>query len=149
MKFSTDREAVDLVNASPFGLGGSVFSQNTYRAEIMGRLIKTGMCNINDFAVNYLCQSLPFGGVKRSGFGRFAGVEGLRGECVVKCVTVDRLPFVKTTIPPLLDYPLNRERSTAFCQELARTVYGQTWGAKVAAVINLVKVSVFGSAPKQ
>ena len=42
------------------------------------------MCNINDFAVNYLCQSLPFGGVKISGFDRFAGPEGLRGNCLVR-----------------------------------------------------------------
>jgi hypothetical protein len=42
------------------------------------------MCNVNDFAVNYLCQSLPFGGVNVSGFDRFAGPEGLRGNCLVR-----------------------------------------------------------------
>ena len=45
-------------------------------------------------------QSLPFGGVKDSGFGRFAGVEGLRACCLVKSVVEDRWwPFVKTKIP--------------------------------------------------
>ena len=51
----------------------------------------------------YLCfwlQSLPFGGVKDSGFGRFAGVEGLRACCLVKSVVEDRLwPYIKTVIP--------------------------------------------------
>lgn len=47
-----------------------------------------------------LFQSLPFGGVKDSGFGRFAGVEGLRACCLVKSVAEDRWwPFVKTIIP--------------------------------------------------
>jgi hypothetical protein len=45
-------------------------------------------------------QSLPFGGVKHSGFGRFAGVEGLRACCLVKSVVEDRWwPFIKTKIP--------------------------------------------------
>lgn len=45
---------------------------------------QAGMTSINDFATTYMCQSLPFGGVKHSGFDRFAGVEGLRGLCVPK-----------------------------------------------------------------
>jgi hypothetical protein len=40
-----------------------------------------GMTSINDFNATYMCQGLPFGGVKDSGFGRFAGVEGLRALC--------------------------------------------------------------------
>ncbi len=48
------------------------------------------MTSINDFATTYMCQSLPFGGVKESGFDRFAGVEGLRGLCTPKAVCEDR-----------------------------------------------------------
>lgn len=48
------------------------------------------MTSINDFATTYMCQSLPFGGVKESGFDRFAGIEGLRGLCVPKAVAEDR-----------------------------------------------------------
>ena len=48
------------------------------------------MTSINDFGSTYMCQSLPFGGVKDSGFDRFAGVEGLRGLCVPKAVCQDR-----------------------------------------------------------
>ncbi len=47
-------------------------------------------------------QALPFGGVKHSGFDRFAGIEGLRGCCLVKSVTEDRWPFIRTVIPKLL-----------------------------------------------
>lgn len=48
------------------------------------------MTTINDFATSYMNQSLPFGGVKESGFDKFAGVEGLRGLCLAKSVCEDR-----------------------------------------------------------
>lgn len=48
------------------------------------------MTSINDFGSTYMCQSLPFGGVKDSGFDRFAGIEGLRGLCLPKAVCQDR-----------------------------------------------------------
>ena len=46
--------------------------------------MQAGMSSINDFATTYMCQSLPFGGVKHSGFDRFAGIEGLRGMTIPK-----------------------------------------------------------------
>jgi acyl-CoA reductase-like NAD-dependent aldehyde dehydrogenase len=52
--------------------------------------LQAGMTSINDFATTYMCQSLPFGGVKHSGFDRFAGIEGLRGMTVPKAVAEDR-----------------------------------------------------------
>ncbi len=55
-----------------------------------GAARQAGMTSINDFATTYMCQALPFGGVKDSGFDRFAGVEGLRGLCVAKAVCEDR-----------------------------------------------------------
>ena len=48
------------------------------------------MLACNDYATTYMCQSLPFGGLKQSGFGKFAGVEGLRGCCITKSVVADR-----------------------------------------------------------
>ena len=60
-----------------------------------------------DFGVFYLNQGLPFGGCKASGYGRFAGREGLRGLCNVKAVTEDRFHgVIQTGIPPLLAYPI-------------------------------------------
>lgn len=56
-----------------------------------------------------MSQSLPFGGVKDSGFGRFAGVEGLRACCLVKSVVEDRLwPLIKTKIPKPIQVRLSR-----------------------------------------
>eukprot|EP00158_Paraphelidium_tribonemae_P005328 Partr_v1_DN27282_c0_g1_i1_m39045 putative Aldehyde dehydrogenase len=141
MQFSTDAEAVDIVNSSGYGLGGSVFSNDIRRAErIMGRL-EVGMCNVNDFGVNYLCQSLPFGGVKLSGFGRFAGVEGLRGECTLKSITTDRFSFVKTTIPTPLQYPLDKT-SEEFCRGMGRMAYSERYSDKAKGLVKLIKALV-------
>ena len=64
------------------------------------------MSSINDFATTYMCQSLPFGGVKESGFGRFAGVEGLRALCVTKAVCDDRsAPNAGVQYVPMLQLP--------------------------------------------
>lgn len=55
-----------------------MFSLDYARAEKIAAALETGMCNINDFAVNYLCQSLPFGGVK-------VGPEDLTHHCCAGC----------------------------------------------------------------
>lgn len=125
MKFQTDGEAVRLVNDCPYGLGSSVFSANIPRAQAIADALKTGMVNVNDFGINYLCQSLPFGGVKVSGFDRFAGREGLRGNCVVRASTTDRIPGVKTLIPPVLQYPI-QDSAFVFMEHLVRVLYGTT-----------------------
>ncbi|AYU81092.1 aldehyde dehydrogenase [Leishmania donovani] len=124
MKFKTDQDAVKMVNACAYGLGSSVFSADIPRAQAIADRIRTGMVNINDFGINYLCQSLPFGGVKISGFDRFAGREGLRGNCIVRASTTDRIPGVKTTIPSILQYPISPVAFT-FMENLAQVIYGR------------------------
>eukprot|EP00959_Pyramimonas_sp_CCMP1952_P444039 9296437-Pyramimonas_sp.AAC.1 len=69
-------------------------------------------------------QALPFGGVKDSGFDRFAGIEGLRGCCYPKAVCEDRLPWLmKTNIPPLLQYPVS-DVAFDFVSALCKLFYG-------------------------
>lgn len=76
MSKDDDEKCVQLVNACDFGLGSSVYSGSQERGMRIGARIRSGMFTVNDFGVNYLIQSLPFGGVKESGFSRFAGPEG-------------------------------------------------------------------------
>ncbi|CAD2217975.1 aldehyde dehydrogenase (NAD+) [Angomonas deanei] len=124
LKFKTDKEAIEIVNSCAYGLGSSVFSKDIQRAQVIANGIRTGMVNINDFGINYLCQSLPFGGVKISGFDRFAGREGLRGNCVVRASTTDRIPGVKTVIPPILQYPIS-DAAFGFMENLSQVLYGR------------------------
>ena len=76
VKNDSDEECIRLVNDCDFGLGSSVYAKTQERGMKIGNAIRSGMFTVNDFGVNYLIQSLPFGGVKESGFGRFAGPEG-------------------------------------------------------------------------
>ena len=85
--------AIALANDCAYGLSSSVFTRDHARGERIARQIVAGSTVINDFAMHYMAQDLPFGGVRGSGFGRLNGPEGLRGMCNTKAVVSDRLPF--------------------------------------------------------
>lgn len=71
----SDDEAVALANDTPYGLGGSVFSTDVDRARTVADRLDVGMANVNTVAGE--AAELPFGGVKRSGFGRELGPLGM------------------------------------------------------------------------
>ena len=76
-----ETEAIRLANATPFGLGGSVFTADVERGHKLAAQIETGMVFINQpFRTT---AELPFGGVKNSGFGRELSELGF-GEFVNK-----------------------------------------------------------------
>lgn len=93
IRVHSEEEAVRLANDTAYGLGSSVFSKNSARAERIAKGISAGMTVINDYGIAYMVQSAPFGGVRISGFGRINGREGLRGCCHVKTVVSDKLPI--------------------------------------------------------
>jgi len=129
------------VNNCDFGLGASVFSGSQKRAQKLGDAIRSGMVTINDFGVNYLIQSLPFGGVKESGFGRFAGPEGLRACCLERSVVIDRIPGVRTSIPPPINYPIEAKQGLNFGMSLMKLMYSESIFSKLAGIIGLIKNS--------
>ena len=67
-RVADDDEAIALANDSPYGLGGSVFSEDLERARRVADRIESGMVFINHPALSR--PELPFGGIKRSGYGR-------------------------------------------------------------------------------
>ncbi|MCC3289902.1 NAD-dependent succinate-semialdehyde dehydrogenase [Arthrobacter sp. zg-Y1110] len=74
-KVSSEEEAIELANNSPFGLGGAVFSTDENRALNVADQLESGMVWINGTSGTQ--EDLPFGGVKRSGVGRELGRFGM------------------------------------------------------------------------
>jgi len=74
-KVGSDEEALALANDTQYGLGGSVFSTDAGRAEKVANRLEVGMSNVNSTAAEG--AEIPFGGVKRSGFGRELGPLGM------------------------------------------------------------------------
>lgn len=74
-RVESDAEAIALANDSQYGLGAAVFSQDEERASAVASSLEVGMANVN-IPIGQ-GASLPFGGVKRSGFGRELGPLGL------------------------------------------------------------------------
>ncbi|MXV45258.1 aldehyde dehydrogenase family protein [Saccharibacter sp. 17.LH.SD] len=83
-------DAVRIANDSPYGLGGSVFTKDEERGKRVAARIRTGMVFINHPLIPKADQ--PFGGVKRSGFGRELvglGIKEFVNHKVINVVDID------------------------------------------------------------
>src|SRR4051812_6712378 len=73
-RVSSEEEAVELANATPFGLGSYLMTTDSQQAERVADQIDAGMVYVNIVGAD--SAELPFGGTKRSGFGRELGTYG-------------------------------------------------------------------------
>ncbi|AEG02131.1 aldehyde dehydrogenase family protein [Methylomonas methanica] len=78
MSFEIEDQAVQLANDSDLGLNASIWSNDISKAERIAGRLQVGNWVVNDVLKNIGHPGLPFGGVKKSGFGRYHGAEGLR-----------------------------------------------------------------------
>ncbi|MBT1018212.1 NAD-dependent succinate-semialdehyde dehydrogenase [Canibacter sp. lx-72] len=74
-RVSSDEEAIKLANSSPYGLGSVVMCDDVRRAEKVGDQLDVGMVFINASGLEGV--DVPFGGVKKSGYGREIGKYGI------------------------------------------------------------------------
>ena len=74
-KVSSDQEAIDLANSSPYGLGSVIICDDLERAEQVGNQLDVGMVFIGGAGLEG--ADVPFGGVKKSGYGRELGKVGM------------------------------------------------------------------------
>lgn len=81
-----EKEAVDMANDSSFGLGGGVFTQDLARGERIASLIEAGAVSVNTYVASD--PRLPFGGIKRSGYGRELSIEGIHAFVNIKTICV-------------------------------------------------------------
>lgn len=92
-KVKNEQEAIDLANDSPFGLGGSIFTQDIERGKRVADQIDAGMVFINH--PTWTQADLPFGGTKGSGYGRELSELGIYEFVNKKLIRVSELsdPF--------------------------------------------------------
>ncbi len=88
---NSEQEAIQVANATPFGLSGAVYSGSLERGIHVARKIKTGMMHVNDQSIN-IESNIPFGGEKFSGLGRKSGEWALEEFTTVKWVSVQKEP---------------------------------------------------------
>ena len=85
MPFRDEAHAVELANATAFGLVAAVWTVDGARQFRMAKKIRAGQVFINNYGAGGGVE-LPFGGVKASGYGREKGLEALNGFSVLKTV---------------------------------------------------------------
>jgi len=79
-------EAIDLANVTTFGLGANAWTNDEAERSRFTRDLDAGMVFINGNVTSY--PDLPFGGIKRSGYGRELFSQGIREFCNIKSVWI-------------------------------------------------------------
>jgi len=85
--FDDEEEAIALANATDYGLVTGVWTRDVRRAHVVAREIAAGQVYVNAYGAGGGVE-LPFGGYRKSGFGREKGIEGLSSYLQTKNVCV-------------------------------------------------------------
>ncbi|KAK9477435.1 Aldehyde/histidinol dehydrogenase [Lipomyces japonicus] len=85
-EFESEQEAIDLANATEFGLAGYFFSRDIGKIFRVAKQLEVGMVGVNTGKIS--AAESPFGGIKHSGIGREGSKYGLAEYEVLKTVTI-------------------------------------------------------------
>jgi aldehyde dehydrogenase (NAD+) len=86
--FESVDEAIAIANGTPYGLVTGIWTRDLHRALSVASAVKSGQVRVNAYSVEGSI-GLPFGGYKRSGFGREQGVEALANYTQIKNVMIN------------------------------------------------------------
>ncbi|VUC24787.1 unnamed protein product [Clonostachys rosea] len=87
--FASENEAVELANATEFGLAGYFFSKDIGRVMRVARKLECGMVGVNTGLMS--AAETPFGGIKESGLGREGSKYGMAEYQNIKSITIGNL----------------------------------------------------------
>ncbi|MBC7269154.1 MAG: succinate-semialdehyde dehydrogenase (NADP(+)) [Streptomyces sp.] len=91
-RFTTDDEAVERANSTPYGLNSSIWTKDARRGRALAARLRTGTVNLNEgYASAYGSVQSPMGGMKDSGLGRRHGAEGILKYTEAQTVAHQRL----------------------------------------------------------
>lgn len=79
-------DAITRANATPYGLAAYVFTRDLANAHRVAEALEVGMVGVNNMLI--ATAEAPFGGVKRSGFGREGGSEGIEAYTTTKYINI-------------------------------------------------------------
>jgi len=85
--FDTESDALAIANGTPYGLVAGIWTRDGARQLRMARHLQSGQVFINNYGAGGGVE-LPFGGVKRSGYGREKGFEALFGFTTLKTIAI-------------------------------------------------------------
>jgi aldehyde dehydrogenase (NAD+) len=85
--FRNEAHALELANGTPYGLVAGLWTRDGGRQLRMAHALESGQVFVNTYGAGGGVE-LPFGGVKRSGFGREKGMEGLRSFTHLKTIAI-------------------------------------------------------------
>jgi succinate-semialdehyde dehydrogenase/glutarate-semialdehyde dehydrogenase len=86
IRVADEAEAIAVANDSEFGLGGCVWTRDVVRGEAVARKVETGAMFVNGMTKSD--PRLPFGGIKKSGYGRELGAYGIKEFVNIKTIWI-------------------------------------------------------------
>ncbi|MFY9263175.1 MAG: succinate-semialdehyde dehydrogenase (NADP(+)) [Actinomycetaceae bacterium] len=99
-RVADDAEAIELANATDYGLNASVWTGSLAAGEAVAAQLETGMVNVNEgYAAGWGSIGAPNGGVKDSGMAHRHGPEGIRKYCDMQTIATQRLVPIKFPAP--------------------------------------------------
>src|SRR5207302_446482 len=99
LRVKDDAEAVTLANDSLYGLGAAIWTRDLEKGQALARQVDSGQVFINGMVASD--PRLPFGGVKRSGYGRELSAYGIHELVNIKTIWIG--PAQSAAAPPKVD----------------------------------------------
>ncbi|SDT87146.1 aldehyde dehydrogenase family protein [Pseudomonas orientalis] len=144
MAFSSEAQAIELANDTHYGLCASVFTADPQRALRVAGALEVGGVSINNVNMSEGNPGLPFGGAKKSGFGKLRGPEGLLGFTRSKAVLIDK----SGSKIEANWYPYTQRKFTLF-ERFIQALYGPQRLRLLAIAWHGLRLEAFSQKPRE